>query len=69
MPRAAVLGNGQRATEGAETREVVGVPCGMVAGLSLGTERAGGSCLLVPASELVGTRVVAEAGVGGTGSG
>lgn len=69
MPRAAVLGNGQRAMEEAETRGVVGAPCGMVAGLSLGTERAGGSCLVVAASELVGTRVVAEAGVGGTGSG
>lgn len=69
MPRAAVLGNGQGATEGAETRGVVGVPCGMVAGLSLGTERAGGSCLVVAASELVGTCVEAEAGVGGTGSG
>lgn len=69
MPRAAVLGNGQRATEEAETRGVTGVPCGMVAGLSLGTERAGGSCLVVTASELVSTGVVAEARVGGTGSG
>lgn len=69
VPRAAVLGNGQRATEEAETRGVMSAPCGMVAGLSLGTERAGGSCLVVPASELVGTRVVAEAGVGDAGSG
>lgn len=69
MPRAAVLGNGQRAMEEAETRGVTGVPCGMVAGLSLGTERAGGSCLVVTASELVSTGVVAEARVGGTGSG
>lgn len=69
VPRAAVLGNGQRATEEAETRGVMGAPCGMVAGLSLGTERAGGSCPVVPASELVGTHVVAEAGVGDAGSG
>lgn len=69
MPRAAVLGNGQRATEEAETRGVTDVPCEMVAGLSLGTERAGGSCLVVTASELVSTGVVAEARVGGRGSG
>lgn len=69
MPRAAVLGDGQSAMEEAETRGVVAVPCGMVAGLSLGSERAGGSCLAVAARGLVGTSVVAEAGVGGPGSG
>lgn len=69
MPRAAVLGNGQSATEEVEARGEMGVPCGVVAGLSLGSEKARGPCLVLAASGLVGTSVVAEARVYGTGSG
>lgn len=69
MPGAAVLGGGQSAVGGTETREMLGVPHGMVAGLSVGIRRAGGTCLVVAASRLVGTGVVAEARVDSAGSG
>ena len=69
MPGAVALGGGQSAMEGAETREMLSVPHGMVAGLSVGTRRAGGTCLVVAASGLVGTGVVAEARVDSAGFG
>lgn len=65
----ASLGVSWSAVNGAETREVPGDPHGMVAGLSVGSRRAEGSCLVVAASRLVGTTVVPEARVDSPGSG
>lgn len=68
MPGVAALGDGKSAVGSTETREMLGVPHGMVAGLSVDT-RTGGMCRVVAASGLVGAGVVAEARVDNAGSG
>lgn len=68
VPCAAALGDGESAIGSIEMREMLGVPHGMVAGLSVDA-RTGGTCLVVAASGLVGAGVVAEARVDNAGSG